>query len=800
MAGAGAGESLDLPVVDLASSDLGAAAKSVRKACVEYGFFYVVNHGAEGLVEKVFGESSKFFEQPLGEKMALLRNRNYLGYTPLGADKLDASSKFKGDLNENFCIGPIRKEENFPYWKETMKLYHETALATGKRILSLIALCLNLDAEFLDCPVAFLRLLHYPAHSDYGILTLVATDGTPGLQICREKDRCPQLWEDVHHVEGSTLHRVIAVGKERYSVAFFLHTNPDLVVQCLESCCSEACPPRKTDLTSTACVECGFFYVVNHGIEEGLLEKVFAESRRFFEQPLEEKMALLRNSSHLGYTPLGADKLDASSKFKGDLSETFKIGPIGDEGFQNDANQWPSEERLPCWKETMKLYRGTALATGKRILSLVALSLNLDAEFFDCPLAFLRLLHYPGEINESDDGNYGASAHSDYGILTLLATDGIPGLQICREKDRHPQLWEDVHHIDGSTLHRVVAVGKERYSVAFFLDPDPDLVVQCLESCCSEACPPSPVTVGIQPPADAEGGGGSSSKPPLRQKRNPAMAGGGGGNRLDLPVVDLASSDPRAAAESIRKACVESGFFYVVNGVEEGLLKRLFAESSKFFELPMEEKITLRRNSNHRGYTPPYAEKLDPSSKFEGDLKESFYIGPIGDEGLQNDANQWPSEERLPSWRETIKMYHASALATGKRILSLIALSLNLDAEFFENIGAFSCPSAFLRLLHYPGEVDDSDDGNYGASAHSDYGMITLLATDGTPGLQICREKDRNPQLWEDVHHIDGSTVHRVVAVGKERYSVLTYKEWRLFERAIERYIQIVLCFFMCKA
>ncbi|XP_025876742.1 2-oxoglutarate-Fe(II) type oxidoreductase hxnY isoform X1 [Oryza sativa Japonica Group] len=274
--------------------------------------------------------------------------------------------------------------------------------------------------------------------------------------------------------------------------------------------------------------------------------------------------------------------------------------------------------------------------------------------------------------------------------------------------------------------------------------------------------------------------------------------GGGGGNRLDLPVVDLASSDPRAAAESIRKACVESGFFYVVNhGVEEGLLKRLFAESSKFFELPMEEKIALRRNSNHRGYTPPYAEKLDPSSKFEGDLKESFYIGPIGDEGLQNDANQWPSEERLPSRRETIKMYHASALSTGKRILSLIALSLNLDAEFFENIGAFSCPSAFLRLLHYPGqliscscEVDDSDDGNYGASAHSDYGMITLLATDGTPGLQICREKNRNPQLWEDVHHIDGalivnigdllerwtnciyrSTVHRVVAVGKERYS-----------------------------
>jgi len=163
----------------------------------------------------------------------------------------------------------------------------------------------------------------------------------------------------------------------------------------------------------------------------------------------------------------------------------------------------------------MKLYIATVLDTGKRILSLIALGLDLDAEFFhkigalDCPSTFLRLLHYPGEVNESDSGNYGASAHSDYGALTLLVTDGTPGLQICREKDRDPQLWEDVHHIDGalivnigdllerwtncvfrSTLHRVVAVGKERYSGAFFFDPNSDTVVRCIESCCSEADPP----------------------------------------------------------------------------------------------------------------------------------------------------------------------------------------------------------------------------------------------------------------------------------------------------------------------
>ncbi|KQJ97521.1 2-oxoglutarate-Fe(II) type oxidoreductase hxnY isoform X3 [Brachypodium distachyon] len=234
---------------------------------------------------------------------------------------------------------------------------------------------------------------------------------------------------------------------------------------------------------------------------------------------------------------------------------------------------------------------------------------------------------------------------------------------------------------------------------------------------------------------------------------------------LHLPVVDLASTNLRASAESIRKACVESGFFYVSNhGIDDGLLERVFAESKKFFELPLEEKMALQRNSGHRGYTPPYAEKLDASSKFEGDLKESFYIGATGNGNLQNDANQWPSEEQFPAWKDTMKLYLATALVTCKRILSLISLSLDLDAEFFQNIGAFNCPSDVLRLLHYPGEVNECDNGNYGASAHSDYGMLTLLATDGTPGLQICREKDRHPQLWEDVPHIDGCqkySIHR---------------------------------------
>ncbi|XP_062147342.1 2-oxoglutarate-Fe(II) type oxidoreductase hxnY-like [Alnus glutinosa] len=259
---------------------------------------------------------------------------------------------------------------------------------------------------------------------------------------------------------------------------------------------------------------------------------------------------------------------------------------------------------------------------------------------------------------------------------------------------------------------------------------------------------------------------------------------------LKLPIIDLSSPDPVSTANSIRQACTEYGFFYLVNpGVEQELVGRVFEESNKFFSLPLEEKMKLARKE-HRGYTPLYAENLDPTSTSRGDSKESFYIGPLEDIATLVDLNQWPSEEVLPSWRHTMESFYRNVLSAGKRLLSLLALALNEDEDFFEKLGALDKPMAFLRLLHYSGELGSSDEEIYGASAHSDYGMVTLLATDGVQGLQVCRDKFKHPQLWEDVLHVDGafivnigdmmerwtnclfrSTLHRVMPAGKERYS-----------------------------
>nr|CAB96197.1 hypothetical protein [Capsella rubella] len=269
-----------------------------------------------------------------------------------------------------------------------------------------------------------------------------------------------------------------------------------------------------SSLIRQACLDHGFFYLTNHGVSEELMEGVLMESKKLFSLPLDEKMVMARRGFR-GYSPLYEEKPHSSTLAKGDSKEMFTFGSSEGVLAQIYPNEWPREELLPLWRPTMECYYKTVMDVGKKLLGLVALALNLEENFFEqvggfnAQAAVVRLLRYPGELNSSGEVTCGASAHSDYGMITLLATDGVPGLQVCRDKDKEPKVWEDVAGVKGafvvnigdlmerwtnglfrSTMHRVVSVGKERYSVAVFVDPDPNCVVECLESCCSETSPP----------------------------------------------------------------------------------------------------------------------------------------------------------------------------------------------------------------------------------------------------------------------------------------------------------------------
>ncbi|XP_020572498.1 2-oxoglutarate-Fe(II) type oxidoreductase-like isoform X2 [Phalaenopsis equestris] len=257
------------------------------------------------------------------------------------------------------------------------------------------------------------------------------------------------------------------------------------------------------------------------------MNEVFFQSRSFFDLPFKKKMELLRNEKNRGYTPTLDETLDPENQAQGDFKEGYYIGievpeddPQAEKPFYG-PNQWPSEDILPGWRQIMEQYQIEALRVCRAIAKILALALDLDADYFvrpqilGEPIATLRLLHYEDKVSDPARGIYGCGAHSDFGLLTLLATDGVAGLQICKDKDARPQIWEDVTTLKGgfivnlgdllerltndvfrSTLHRVVLDGQERYSIAFFADPSHEYLAECLPSCTSETNPPKypPIT------------------------------------------------------------------------------------------------------------------------------------------------------------------------------------------------------------------------------------------------------------------------------------------------------------------
>lgn len=71
-------------------------------------------------------------------------------------------------------------------------------------------------------------------------------------------------------------------------------------------------------------MDSGFFYVVNHGISQEFMDEVFAQSKKFFSLPHNEKMKTLRNEQHRGYTPVLDELLDPENQVHG-MHHTYYI-------------------------------------------------------------------------------------------------------------------------------------------------------------------------------------------------------------------------------------------------------------------------------------------------------------------------------------------------------------------------------------------------------------------------------------------------------------------------------------------
>lgn len=296
------------------------------------------------------------------------------------------------------------------------------------------------------------------------------------------------------------------------------------------------------------CELIGFFFLeVEDSDLKELLDRVFTQSKIFFSLPTSVKKQCSDPIMNRGYTSMGEEILDPSNQVRGDTKEGYYLA---EDISKNDPRYNPLKLSGPNvypiniqgtggldslkWKQTMMDYHEQMRVVCFQLTQMLALALDLPKTYFDPhfrePMAFLRLLHYSNEVSNIDDGIFACGAHSDYGMLTVLAVDS-PGLQIF-----HNEQWLDVPMFPNddkspsssckfvvnlgdmlerwtngkfkSTLHRVVispdksmrneSSKPDRYSIPFFYEPAFDTVVECISSCVGDEGPKYPPTTSGQ--------------------------------------------------------------------------------------------------------------------------------------------------------------------------------------------------------------------------------------------------------------------------------------------------------------
>jgi isopenicillin N synthase-like dioxygenase len=277
-----------------------------------------------------------------------------------------------------------------------------------------------------------------------------------------------------------------------------------------------------TDRIGRGWREFGFVAVRDHGIDDALIESAYAVFRAFFALPETAKQGLRLpgKGGARGYTGFGVEQ--AKDHGVPDLKEFWHVGR------EVEGDNPHAQILLPnLWPDAPAGFRAAALdlyraldELGARLLEAIALDLGLERDWFadkvDRGNSILRAIHYP-PIADAPEGAVRAARHEDINLITLLIGSKEQGLEILtREGQWVPvttlpgsivvnvgdMLQRLTNHVYPSTTHQVVnppgaAARQSRYSIPFFLHPNPDFVIETLPQCVSADNPnryPEPIT------------------------------------------------------------------------------------------------------------------------------------------------------------------------------------------------------------------------------------------------------------------------------------------------------------------
>ena len=268
---------------------------------------------------------------------------------------------------------------------------------------------------------------------------------------------------------------------------------------------------RFSDDIGKAYNETGFVTIANHGMTPELMEDLYAEVKKFFTLPDDQKLKYEKPelAGQRGYTSKGKEK--AKDSKTPDLKEFWQSGQVVEDG-DPVKDEYPDNvivEELPRFNEvTREVYKRLEYA-GKHLLRAISVYLELPENYFDDKVnngnSILRAIHYfPIEDPDALPGDaVRAGAHEDINLITLLIGASADGLEVLtRDNQWFPvkanaedivvnvgdMLQRLTNNRLKSTTHRVVNPPREfmkssRYSVPFFLHPKSQMDLSCLESC-----------------------------------------------------------------------------------------------------------------------------------------------------------------------------------------------------------------------------------------------------------------------------------------------------------------------------
>ncbi len=267
-----------------------------------------------------------------------------------------------------------------------------------------------------------------------------------------------------------------------------------------------------------ACEQIGFFTIVGHGVPMASYEAMRAKALEFFALPEDLRMKSAQPASKVsrGYSAQASRALAYSmgDATPPDLQQSYAMGPIeaapayiaGTEAATRFfmPNYWPAAPE--GFQAAFEDYYGRANALAGEVLRMFAVALDLDERYFDDKIdqhtSTMRALLYPAQSTPPLEGQLRAGAHTDYGALTILRGDDVPGgLQVRLRSGE----WIDVHPAPDSfvcnigdlmmrwtndrwlsNVHRVANpppahAGTPRFSVAFFHNPNFDAEIRCID-------------------------------------------------------------------------------------------------------------------------------------------------------------------------------------------------------------------------------------------------------------------------------------------------------------------------------